>query len=283
MRWLIRQGGAKALLRADLPERTVGMAWLGQAGFLLRCQSGRIVIDPYLSDHLAHKYQGSVFPHRRMMPAPIDAAELQPLDAVLCTHRHSDHMDPGTLPTLAELNPSCRFVVPAAERKAALKAGVPEDRMLTVNADQTVEPAQGISLSVIPAAHEQIEINERGEHRFLGLILRLDGIVVYHSGDCVPYDGLVQRLRGQRIDIALLPVNGRDEFRRGRGVPGNMTFDEAAELCAAVTIPLLVPHHFGMFDFNTVAPEDLTTKAARPPASVECLIPDAKVWYEFHA
>ncbi len=47
------------------------------------------------------------------------------------------------------------------------------------------------------------------------------------SGDCVPYAGLDVALAKRRIDIALLPVNGRDDFRRSHGVPGNFTVDEA--------------------------------------------------------
>jgi len=56
------------------------------------------LIDPYLSDFLAEKYQGAEFPHLRMMQAPIEPSRLADLDWVFCTHRHSDHMDPGTLP-----------------------------------------------------------------------------------------------------------------------------------------------------------------------------------------
>ena len=67
-------GGARALLDAALSGSTVALAWLGQAGFLVRHAGLRLLIDPYLSDHLARKYAGTEFPHTRMMPAPLDAA-----------------------------------------------------------------------------------------------------------------------------------------------------------------------------------------------------------------
>ena len=54
--------------------------------------------------------------------------------------------------------------------------------------------------------------------------------------------------------MALLPVNGRDAHRLAHGVPGNFDFAEAVELCAAAGIATLVPHHWGMFAFNTVDP-----------------------------
>ena len=36
-----------------------------------------------------------------------------------------------------------------------------------------------------------------------------DGLTIYHSGDCAPYEGLARNLSGFQIDLALLPVNGR--------------------------------------------------------------------------
>lgn len=69
-----------------------------------------------------------------------------------------------------------------------------------------------------------------------------------------PWAGQVERLRDLAVDVALLPVNGRDAHRLAHGVPGNFTFAEAVALCAGAGIRTLVPHHWGMFDFNTVDP-----------------------------
>ena len=76
MKLVSHPGGAKALCDVRLPDRAVGLAWLGQAGFALRHAHHRLLIDPYLSDHLARKYAGTEFPHTRMMPAPLEAGEV---------------------------------------------------------------------------------------------------------------------------------------------------------------------------------------------------------------
>ena len=60
----------------------------------------------------------------------------------------------------------------------------------------------------------------------------------------------------------LLPVNGRSAILTARGVPGNMTLDEAVEVGRAVGTGSIVAHHHGMFAFNTCAPEALRAKAA---------------------
>ncbi len=264
-----------------MPISGIGLAWLGQAGFVLRLGAAVVLVDPYLSDHLAMKYRGSRFPHVRMMAAPLAPDAFPRVDLVVCTHRHSDHMDPGSLPVLAARHPGCRFLVPAAERAHAEALGLDPARLLPADAGQTLRPLPGVDLALRPvaAAHERLEQDEQGRHRYLGYGIELPGMRLYHSGDCIPYPGLLEAVRDLAPDLALLPVNGRDAVRAEAGIPGNFTLDEAIALCEAAAIPLLVPHHFGLFAFNTADPAEIdaagTRQAAagRPPG---LLRPDAR-------
>jgi L-ascorbate metabolism protein UlaG (beta-lactamase superfamily) len=261
------EGGVGRL--ADAPAAgTVEIAWLGQAGFALRYGDLFLLIDPYLSDRLAEKYRRSPLPHTRLMPPPIQATELRGVDWVLATHRHGDHMDPGTLPVVAAHNPRCRFVVPRAELDTALAMGLGRERIEPLDAEESLPLGPACSLVATASAHETLQTNALGQHHFLGYLLRLGPLVLYHSGDCVPYPGLVQRLRAGRVDLALLPVNGR-----GYGVPGNMTADEARGLCHAAGVAWMVPHHFGMFAFNTIEPSALERLSRRSADRPCCLVP----------
>lgn len=277
IRMTVRPGGFDAFAEADLAAGDVALYWLGQAGFALRTGGRLVLIDPYLSDSLARKYAGKEFPHTRMMPIPVAPDALPPVDVVFCTHRHSDHMDPGTLPRIARAHPRARFVAPRAELASALSLGLPEERILTANAGEQIEPAPGLRAIVLASAHEELKQDAEGRHHFLGYVLDTEVGRIYHSGDCTPYPGLVEALAPLDIDLALLPVNGRDAFRRERGVPGNMTFDEAVAICERAGIRHLVPHHFGMFAFNTVDVEDLR-RAAALSREVCVRIPDANAW-----
>jgi L-ascorbate metabolism protein UlaG (beta-lactamase superfamily) len=248
----LETGSIEAVL-ARTPEASPGVKlwWVGQAGFVVRAADRTLLIDPYLSDSLAKKYTGKIYPHIRAMPSPLSPGQARGIDAVLCTHRHSDHMDPGTLPEAAALNPLCVFVVPKAARERALEIGLPVERIAAMADGDRLLPFEGISIEALPSAHEERKRNERGEDEFLGYVLRAGRVTLYHSGDCVPYPGLRERLASLHIDAALLPINGRDERRRSNGIPGNFTFREAVELCEGAGIPSLICHHFGMFDFNT--------------------------------
>ena len=257
--------------------------WLGQAGFAIRYGELQLLIDPYLSDFLAEKYRGKQFPHQRMMPTPMDPSEITSVDFVLCTHAHSDHMDSQTLPIVAEHVPNCHFVVPAAETCTAHSRGVPLSRVLPINAGEDHVLSTDVNVEAIPAAHEELKTNELGEHLFLGYVLRLRDLSIYHSGDSIPFEGLPELLRDQAIDVALLPVNGRDEYRRRNGIPGNFTMDEAVELCRQAEIPILICHHFGMFEFNTAPVDKLHEAADACSPWLRCIVPTIGCEYRFSA
>jgi len=232
----------------------VTLYWLGQAGFVIEFNRFRMLIDPYLSNSLAQKYQGTKFPHARMMAAPILPDELDRLDVVLCTHRHTDHMDPGTLQPLARRFPKARFVVPAAVVDEAVKrceAGI--DRLIAVNPGERTEILDGCFVSPIASAHETLDRDANGNYPWLGYVIDAGGVRLYHSGDCIPYPGLEEAVAVHAPHVALLPVNGRDAQRSGNGVPGNFTLDEAVTLARNGGARAMIAHHYGLFDFNTIS------------------------------
>jgi L-ascorbate metabolism protein UlaG (beta-lactamase superfamily) len=251
---------------APLPGEVV-LYWLGQAGFVIVFGGFRMLIDPYLSDSLAEKYRGTKFPHTRMMAAPILPEELDRLDIVLCTHRHTDHMDPGTLQPIASRFPDVRFVVPAAVIDEAVKrCGVGTNRLIPVNAGERTEILEACFVSPIPSAHETLDRDSNGCYPWLGYVVDVGSVRLYHSGDCVPYPGLEEAVAEYAAHVALLPVNGRDARRSGNGVPGNFTLDEAVALARNSGARAMIAHHYGLFDFNTVPAEVIDERIAHEKA-----------------
>jgi len=274
-----RSAAVDPRFRADgLAAGDVGLWWLGQAGFALRHGELLVLVDPYLSDSLADKYRGRLFPHERMIPAPVAPEAIDDVDAVLCTHGHTDHMDPWTIRALLRRNRP-RFVVPRAERAKAIERYVPPDLLVGTNAGERVELAGALVVESIPSAHEELAADDAGDHRFLGYIVTIGGIRLYHSGDCAPYPGQAELLAGRGIELALLPINGRDAYRLAHGVPGNFTADEALDLCEAAGIPRLIGHHWGMFEFNTVDADLAARTLARRGSAVQGLLPEIGVPY----
>jgi L-ascorbate metabolism protein UlaG (beta-lactamase superfamily) len=250
------------------PGAGLEIHWLGQAGFVIDAAGCRLVIDPYLSDSLAEKYRGTIRPHVRMMPPPVEPSEIRDVDFVLCTHAHTDHMDPGTLPALMRANPRAKLIAPAAARdQALLRSGVDEKRIIFADAGGTISMASGLAVAPTRSAHETLDTDKAGHYLFLGYVIRSAAGTLWHSGDCAPFDGLVEEVAPLLPDIALLPVNGRSAELRGGGIAGNFFLAEAIDIADRIGASCLIAHHYGMFDFNTASPEAIDEMAGRrqPP------------------
>jgi L-ascorbate metabolism protein UlaG (beta-lactamase superfamily) len=248
------------------PGPDLTLHWLGQAGFLIDVAGLRIVIDPYLSDILAKKYAVSAFSHERMTPPPVEPDELGAVDLVLCTHHHTDHMDPDALTPLARRLPRLRFVVPAASIAVAReRIGVADARLIAMDAGDGLEPLPGLSVHATHAAHETVERDDQGHCRFLGFALRAKGTTLFHSGDCVPFEGQREEIAALAPDLALLPANGRSARLAKAGFPGNFSIEEALALCNACSIPAMIAHHYGLFAFNTAEPAMIDAAIAKAP------------------
>ena len=85
-------------------------------------------------------------------------------------------------------------------------------------------------------------------------MIEWNGVTLYHAGDTVIYDGLIETLDGWKIDVAFVPINGRDFFCTREGIVGNTDYREAAHLAEKLDFGLVVPTHFDLFAFNAVDP-----------------------------
>jgi L-ascorbate metabolism protein UlaG (beta-lactamase superfamily) len=97
-----------------LGEGEVALWWLGQSGYAIKTASVLFYVDLYLSEHLTAKYAATEKPHIRMTEAPLRGNDITKAAWVFASHKHSDHLDPGTLPLLFVASPDAKLVLPAA-------------------------------------------------------------------------------------------------------------------------------------------------------------------------
>ena len=234
--------------------------WLGQSGFLLQWQGVHVLLDPYLSDSLTKKYSQTDKPHVRMTEQVIDPAQLLFVDIATSTHNHTDHLDADTLCPILERNPNLKLVVPEANRAFVIeRLKIDPAIPIGLNHGTSVE-LSGIKFSGVASAHETLDRDEHGRARYLGYVLQFGGWSIYHSGDTVRYEGMAEKLRPFKIDVALLPINGRAPERR---IPGNLFGREAAQLAKDIAAKLVIPCHYEMFEFNTASPDEFVDECRR--------------------
>jgi len=246
--------------QANTTNDRVRLWWLGQSGFLVQWNQRHLLFDPYLSDSLTAKYATTDKPHVRMTQLAIQPASLSFIDVVTSSHNHTDHFDGETLIPLLQANATLTVVVAAANRQfAAQRLQTGPERLTTIDDGESIAAA-GFRIHAIPAAHETVERDEQGRCRFLGYVVECGTQTIYHSGDTMLYEGMVERLRQWTIDIALLPINGRAPERR---VSGNLWGREAAQLGRDIGAHLVIPCHYDMFEFNTASPAEFVTECQR--------------------
>lgn len=258
---------AADMMRVVPPVDGVSLWTLGQAGFLIRTSRVTIGIDLYLSGWLERRSEDNPHPVERARPSPMSPDELPDIDVLLATHGHPDHLDPGTVLALAKREVVPQVVVPEPLRDLVVERGIPDDRVVGALRDRRYELPH-LDVVAVAAAHAihpeafggyTFWLDDRGRDCALGYLLELDGVRIYHSGDTVYWPGMAEHLRGLDIDVALLPINGRDWARERRGIVGNLTAGEAAELAWHADIDLVVPCHYDGIVGNTVDPGDFAS------------------------
>jgi L-ascorbate 6-phosphate lactonase len=232
----------------EIGGRSLAFWGLGQVGVAIKGPTGVLYVDPYLTDSDG---EGGSLP--RTFPPPLVPTEVTNASAVLLTHVHIDHTDPDTILPLSKASPESRLVGPFTSRDTLIEAGLDEGRVVVPEVGDPLE-ISGVMVTAVPSAHTELEYDPERGYPYLGYVIEWNDVTVYHAGDSVVYDGLVETLSAWDIDLAFIPINGRDFFRTERNIIGNMNFREAAELTETLDIGLIVPTHYDLIEGNTADP-----------------------------
>jgi L-ascorbate metabolism protein UlaG (beta-lactamase superfamily) len=273
-------------LEATCPGPGEVVVWaLGQSGFALRGADRLVLVDPWLSPWLESLSRENPNPVVRPAPSPIGPEDVHGVDLVCITHEHPDHLDVPTAAAIAARVPAARFVAPYPTRHILRACGVSPDRILGARAEVVLDVGD-VRVTPVPAAHDldpvggyRFWLDAHGEHRALGYLVEIDGRRIFHAGDTVWWPGLEDELRRLHPDLAILPINGRDRLREGRGIVGNLTATEAAALIAETRIAAAIPCHYDGVAGNTAEPADFARELATraPHATAHVLRPGERV------
>ena len=254
----------KSIREAPCPPGTCTMWWLGQMGLMIKADGMLLCADYYASGSAG-----------RSFPPPIPAEEVAGVDVFLGTHDHSDHIDHPAWKIWAKTCPNARFVFPKAHMQSVLDDGVKPENCIGLN-DRESCSAGGITVHAIAAAHEFLARDpDTGLYPCLQYVIECSGFRIYHAGDTLRYDGMLDKLASfGPFDAALVPINGRDAERYKRNCIGNMTFQEAVDLTGELSPRFVIPGHWDMFRSNPGDPDAFCDYLyAKYPGQTRCLRP----------
>ncbi|MDO8301683.1 MAG: MBL fold metallo-hydrolase, partial [Sedimentisphaerales bacterium] len=115
----------------QVPASSLGLWWLGQAGFIIKSPSGVVaVLDAYLSDSCGPLAKDIGFDFSRSYPPPMEAGELAGVDVYMLSHSHQDHLDPDTIAACRACGGRGPYVAPHHAAAKLVALGVKENEII---------------------------------------------------------------------------------------------------------------------------------------------------------
>lgn len=241
---LVRESHEQPLTgKPRLPEIAApgetGITFLGHSSFLLQVGGKNILVDPVFSTRL-------IVLRRQRRPGVL-VRDLPPIDLVLLTHAHMDHLDKASLRRVVRATRGLRGTAP----EVIVPEGVQDlVDLLGFSRVQTLRWWEetnllGLKITMTPCKHWGARMF-RDTHRGYGgyVIAASRGPVVYHSGDTAYFDGFSEIGERLKPNIALLPIGAYfpDTHRTVHTSP-----EEAVRGFIECGARWMVPMHFGTF------------------------------------
>jgi L-ascorbate metabolism protein UlaG (beta-lactamase superfamily) len=212
LRWKFKETAAR--WPASVPgrqvvpdERVAGLriTMVGHATVLIQSGSINVLTDPVWSERSSPvSFAGP----RRVMAPGIAFADLPPIDVVLLSHNHYDHLDMATLRQLHEVHEP--LIVTPLGNDTIVRQAIPEARLVTGDWWNQLALPGNATATIVPAYHWSARgTRDRRMALWGGFMLRTSAGLVYFSGDTGYGSGNIFREMRARIgapDIALIPI-----------------------------------------------------------------------------
>ncbi len=219
----------------------LGLTFIGHSSFFVQIGGKNVVVDPNFARWL--------FVLKRLRHPGLRIQDLPPIDAVLVTHAHFDHLH----------RPSLRAIARASRRKSGRRPQiiVPQhlrDLVFDLGYEDVVEMGWWETLRIgdlqithTPSNHWGARVIRDMHRGFGGYVLRAGRNSLYHAGDTAYFDGFHEIGERLKPEIALLPIGAYDppSFRAVHTSP-----EDAVQAFMDLKAKYMVPMHFGTFKLS---------------------------------
>lgn len=232
------------------PANRLGVTWVGHSSFLLQIAGVNILTDPMWSERASPvRFAGP----RRWVPPGVAFDRLPPIDLVLQSHNHYDHLDVATVRRVAARAPEAAWLVPLGLADFVRRRG--PRRVTELDWWQETRVA-GLSIACAPAQHFSARNHaDRNRTLWCSWVVRAPGRRLYFGGDSGyhPDFAAIGRRYGP-FDIGLFPIGAYEPrwFMR----PVHMNPEEAVRASRDVGAGVMVPMHWGTFKLTDEAMDE---------------------------
>jgi len=219
----------------------LGVTFIGHASFFIQIGGQNVLIDPNFARWL--------FVLKRLRRPGLRVRDLPPIDVVLVTHAHFDHLH----------RPSLRAIVQQTiRRRGNAPTVVVPDQVFDLVSDLGFENVvelkwwnnyrhRALTITHVPSRHWGARVISDSHRGYGGFVLRDSRHSVYHAGDTAYFGGF--REIGQRLSpqLALLPIGAYNppSFRNVHANPA-----DATQAFLDLNARWMVPMHYGTFKLS---------------------------------
>ncbi len=222
-------------------KNQLGITFIGHSSFFLQVAGKSIVVDPNFARWL--------FVLKRLRRPGLRIADLPPIDVVLVTHAHFDHLHRPSLRAIARATRSKSgrrplLIVPQNVRDIVFDLGF-EEVIEMKWWDQT--RLGDLTISHTPSNHWGARIIRDMHRGFGGYVIRNGKRSIYHAGDTAFFEGFHDIGRRLNPEIALLPIGAYEpeSFRRVHTSP-----EDAVQAFVDLNADRMIPMHYGTFKLS---------------------------------
>ena len=231
-----RSGSARKPVMASRGQ--VGVTFIGHSSFFLQIGGKNIVIDPNFAQW--------IFVLKRLRRPGLRMRDLPPIDAVLVSHAHFDHLHRPSLRTIAGLTrrkSGKRPLVIVPRHLHDLVGDLGFSRVVEMDWWQSFQLG-GVEIVHTPSRHWGARVVRDVHRGYGGYVLRSGKHSVYHAGDTAYFDGFTEIGARLRPELALLPIGAYHpaSFRNVHTSP-----EDAIQAFQDLGARWMVPMHYGSF------------------------------------
>jgi len=255
----------------QLSTGEIEVIWIGHASFLIRTEFHNILIDPVWA-----KWVG---PLKRSSEPGMRIDQLPPIDLILISHAHFDHLCLRSLKKIC----SGRETIIVPDKVSRVVRNVPSKQVFEMKDWETLD-FESLEITFTPCHHWGARYLHDTHRGFGGFLIKNSGHHLYHAGDSAYFDGFAEIGQKHDIHTALLPI-GSYNAPSGREV--HMNPEEALAAFQDLGAHTMIPMHFGTFPSGIEsvheplhrlrqavnADEKLTDKVVTPRVGERVLLP----------
>ena len=246
------RNGTSRTTREHSPEPMIDLSatWIGHATVLLRLGSVNILTDPVFSKRIGMSVAAKTFGLARLAPPACKLDDLPPIDIVLLSHAHFDHLDKPTLKHIA----SDRTVVVTAERtRRLIPSGFAE--VIELPWGETFEHL-GIRILALEAAHWGARTALDQNRGYSSYLLDSPAGRVFFAGDTA-YTRMFDQLGGpdmsmnddpgrrRGVDLAVFGIGAYEPWINAHASP-----EQVWDMFTRMSASSLLPMHHSTFELG---------------------------------